>query len=144
MKVVINKQYGGFSLSPKAMAEFYERKGKKVYFYEQTKYSFRDGKELFVKVSADKGDNFLINGLFVDLGESFEEFPEDNENDIWADSRPEKRDDPDLIATVEKLGSDADGACATLSIVEIPDGTDYIVEEYDGMEWIAERHNTWG
>lgn len=30
-----------------------------------------------------------------------------------------------------------------LRIVEIPDGTDYIVGEYDGSEHIAETHRTW-
>ena len=37
----------------------------------------------------------------------------------------------------------ADGSCAKLEIVEIPDGVDWTVEEYDGNEHIAESHRTW-
>jgi hypothetical protein len=28
-------------------------------------------------------------------------------------------------------------------VVEIPDGTDYEISEYDGNEHIAEKHRTW-
>ena len=54
-----------------------------------------------------------------------------------------ERHDPALIQAVEELGSKANGSHAELSVVEIPDGVDYIVEEYDGMEHIAEAHRTW-
>jgi len=54
------------------------------------------------------------------------------------------RQNPKLIECVEKLGSKANGGFADLTIVEIPDGVEYTVEEHDGMEWIAEKHRTWG
>lgn len=44
----------------------------------------------------------------------------------------------------EALGEAADGGCASLKVVEIPDGTDYEIGEYDGMEHVAEKHRTWG
>ncbi len=53
------------------------------------------------------------------------------------------RDDPYLVQIVKELGSEADGRYAELRIVEIPADVDWIVEEYDGREWIAERHRTW-
>lgn len=53
------------------------------------------------------------------------------------------RDDPDLIATVETLGEKAAGKFAELLIVEIPDDVEWVIEEYDGREWIAERHRVW-
>jgi len=55
----------------------------------------------------------------------------------------DKRTDPELIRVVELLGEKADGSCANIRVIEIPDGIDYTIEEYDGMEWVAERHETW-
>lgn len=56
---------------------------------------------------------------------------------------PEDRRDKFLIQVVEELGYKADGISANLKIVEIPDGIDYTIEEYDGKEHIAESHRTW-
>jgi len=53
------------------------------------------------------------------------------------------RDDPDLIAVVEKLGEAANTWLSSLSIVEIPEGVNWYIEEYDGLEWVAERHRKW-
>lgn len=54
------------------------------------------------------------------------------------------RDDPDLIEVVEELGvEEASGKLAELKIVEVPDDVDWEVKEYDGKEWVAEKHRTW-
>jgi hypothetical protein len=53
------------------------------------------------------------------------------------------RDDPYLVKIVKEMGSLANGNCANLKIVEVPGDVDWIVQEYDGAEWIAERHRTW-
>jgi hypothetical protein len=53
------------------------------------------------------------------------------------------RDDPDLIAVVRELGDEASGRFASLKIVEIPADVEWKIEEYDGLEWIAEKHRTW-
>lgn len=54
-----------------------------------------------------------------------------------------KRNDPKLIKVIEKLGKDANGKFANLKVIEIPDDVDWVVEEYDGNEWIAEKHRVW-
>ena len=55
-----------------------------------------------------------------------------------------ERDDPRLVALVEKLGSEAvSGDDADLDIVEIPDDVKWQIEEYDGLEHVAEVHRTW-
>lgn len=54
------------------------------------------------------------------------------------------RTDPDLVRVVEELGDEASGLYAGLSVVEIPDDVDWMIEEYDGQEWVAEKHRTWG
>lgn len=53
------------------------------------------------------------------------------------------RDDPFLVQVVEQIGNKAHGDYAELRIVEIPEDVDFIIQEYDGMEWVAERHRTW-
>lgn len=55
-----------------------------------------------------------------------------------------ERDDPILIEVIEELGEEANGACAELKIVEIPDDVKWEIEEYDGIEWVSEVHRTWG
>ena len=92
MKIVINSDYGGFSLSEQALALY---------------------KEL--------GGNDLGNMYSWDIF----------------------RNDPVLVEVVEALGSNADGESASLRIVEIPDDVLWTIQEYDGLEWIAERHRTW-
>lgn len=54
------------------------------------------------------------------------------------------RDDPVLIACVEALGNKANGDCAELKVVEVPDGVQVEIMEYDGKERVVEVHRTWG
>lgn len=54
------------------------------------------------------------------------------------------RDDVDLVSIVESLGSKANGSCADLQVIDIPDGVNWQIEEYDGNEWVSEVHRTWG
>ena len=54
-----------------------------------------------------------------------------------------KRNDPILVEIVEQLGEAADGDFAELKVIEIPDDVQWQIEEYDGNEWIAEKHRTW-
>jgi len=53
------------------------------------------------------------------------------------------RNDPLLIKVIEELGRDASGIAADLDIIEIPDGVEWEIEEYDGDEWVSEKHRTW-
>ena len=64
-----------------------------------------------------------------------------SENDF--DDYRVARDDPNLVAVVEQLGQAADGDCAQLKIVEVPDDVEWSIQEYDGLEWVAEQHRTW-
>lgn len=60
----------------------------------------------------------------------------------WYD-RDVARDDPYLVQVVKELGMGANGTHANLKIVEIPGDVDWMVSEYDGAEWVAEKHRTW-
>jgi hypothetical protein len=107
MKIVINKCYGGFSISKEA-AQFMANRGNK-----------RANKELTT------WDSWSGHGYVEGMDGGYD------------------RADPDLVAAVKKLGDKANGTYADLSVVEIPDGIEYTMEEYDGIEWIAEKHRTW-
>ena len=92
MKIVINKCWGGFSLSKKA----YEYLG-----LEWDDFGFKYNDE-------------------------------------------EKRTDPKLIECVETLGDEANGRYANLKVVEIPDGTPYEIEYYDGVETVIAPKTIYG
>ena len=47
------------------------------------------------------------------------------------------------IEMIEEEGTSINGPYAGLKIVEIPDDVNWYIEEYDGMEHVAERHRTW-
>lgn len=53
------------------------------------------------------------------------------------------RDDPYLVQVVEELGDRANGRHARLKVVEIPADVDWEIDEYDGNEWVAEKHRRW-
>lgn len=57
----------------------------------------------------------------------------------WSGSRT----DPVLVRVVEELGEEANDSYSELKIVEIPDNVEWQIEEYDGAEWVAEKHRTW-
>ena len=54
-----------------------------------------------------------------------------------------ERNDPDLVQAVEELGASANGRHAELAVVTIPEDVSWDIEEYDGLEWVAETHRTW-
>jgi hypothetical protein len=58
-------------------------------------------------------------------------------------SRHIPRDDEHLIAVVELMSTEANNRYSELKIVDVPDDVNWYVEEYDGREWVAERHQTW-
>lgn len=46
------------------------------------------------------------------------------------------RNDPHLVMVVETLGKKANGSCADLVVRELPSGTLYRIDEYDGIEYL--------
>ena len=142
MKIVINTCYGGFGLSPEGQKEYLEKKGKKAYFYTQTKYKHRDKVEEYERVDTLE-DKTLLHHTFTfteDLGKVTSKLPG---QEVWFFDFDIDRTDPDLIAVIEKLGEKANGRCAELSIIEIPDGIEWGIYNYDGIESVEEKHRSW-
>ena len=86
----------------------------------------------------------VINGCFGGFGLSSEaydflEIPWDGFGFAYMNDRT----NPKLIECIETLGKKANGRCANLIIVEVPDNIDWYIDEYDGSESIEEVHNSW-
>ncbi len=114
MKIVINRCWDGFSISKKA-AEYMAKHGSK------------QAKAELAKCEKDTKHDWYGYGYCSDAG--------------FDDGY--KRDDPLLVKAVEKLGNGANGDLAKLVVVEIPDGVKWDIDDYDGMETVAEAHRTW-
>lgn len=129
MKVAINKCYGGFGLSSKAVLRYAKLKDMSLYHDRDSlcdhyyTIPVAEYKRLEAEARASK-QYAKMNGAYF------------SERNI-------ARDDPVLIQVIEELGDKANGAHAEISIVEVPDNVNWQIEEYDGKEWIAEVHRTW-
>jgi hypothetical protein len=80
-------------------------------------------------------------GLSDEASERYKEMAGITDADWW--SRDVARDDPYLVKIVSEMGKAANGAHADLRIVEVPADVEWDIAEYDGNEWVAEKHRTW-
>ena len=136
-KVVINACHGGFGLSWAAMQKIAERKGLVASYFDMSPdIRMRLGQpepepdELFV--------NRVVGPHAVTSWKGMKD------NDAFLFDSNILRDDPDLVAVVEDLGSEkASARFAQLAIAEVPSDAEWEIEEYDGSEWVAEKHRTW-
>lgn len=118
MKVAINRCFGGFGLSDKA----YER--------------------------------------LIELGWTVTEDWNDKECDIHREVKEESfggryyplkfdqsdiefRTNLDVIKVIEEFGAEASSSLGQVVIREIPDGIDFKIDDYDGVESIHEVHRSW-
>jgi hypothetical protein len=62
--------------------------------------------------------------------------------DGYGDAFIDDRANPKLVDVVEKLGDSASGDFSRLKIVEIPYDVEWEIEEYDGKEWVSEKHRS--
>ena len=69
---------------------------------------------------------------------------DDGLNKYYFDISEIDRSDSTLIQVVKELKEEAGGTFAELHTIEIPNDVNWEIEEYDGVEWIAEVHRTWG
>lgn len=53
------------------------------------------------------------------------------------------RDDPRLVQVVRELGEQAGTSHANLVVIDIPDGIEWHIHEYDGYETLHETHRSW-
>lgn len=129
MKVVINACFGGFSLSFAGVKRYAEIKG-------LTLYPYRD--HISMKHFQSMDEDMLVHW-------STEPTPDGSakhNGEYWS-CYAIARDDPALVQVVEEMGAKADGSCAELRVVEIPDDVEWEIDEYDGFESVHEKHRSW-
>ena len=141
-KIVINDCYGGFNLSHDGIMAYLDKCG--LPFWSEANERF--------------GSFIPFTYYLVPPGEQRVEGQPDDWHDMTIAQRQAHnqaysktvfsdsdiaRDDPYLVQVVEELGERANGRHANLKVVEIPADVDWQIEEYDGSEWVAEKHRTW-
>jgi hypothetical protein len=143
MKVAINGCFGGFGLSDEAFIEFMRRKGKTVYAEPGVRGS------TFWETPIEDQPAILRQKWYEVPDEQREEYDAAREAageispyDYYL-SDDGQRADPDLIAVIEQFGDKAGHRFGAPRVVDIPDDVEWTIEEYDGNEWVAEKHRTW-
>jgi hypothetical protein len=138
-KVVVNRCFGGFSLSDAGVRLYAKLKGLTLYPEKDDKFSFTTywtvpPEERQAEPAQEEWLAWTMERRQEHM--RVEKSQEVNDRDI-------PRDDPALVETVETLGDEANGMCADLRVVAIPADVEWQIEEYDGREHIAEAHRTW-
>ena len=143
-RIVINCKHGGFNLSEAAIRRYLELKGVQVWVEDR------------------KGTYMSLGPLYWLVPPGPHRAKYDPSPEAWASmshaerqahnkllesqlfyGRDVARDDPLLVQVVEELGDAANGKYAELKVVDIPSDVEWTIEEYDGAEWVAEKHRTW-
>ena len=140
-KIVINKCYGGFSLSYEGVMLYAKLKGIKIYAFVSDASDYRK----YLPYKGKGREPFCIH--YKTVSEMVEQKRNKDGlyegNKTYFSDRDIERNDIFLIKVVEKLGDRANGRCAELEITEIPDGVKWVIDEYDGMEHVEEEHRSW-
>jgi hypothetical protein len=155
-KIVINKQFGGFGLSPAGLKRWCELQDKECYFFKRTDLSPEGSYEPITEEEAREQKLFWSafnvpnpNEVLPDQSNFYEMSLEERASSnaeyekYRVSDRDIPRDDKYLIQVVNELKKNANGFAADLKVVSIPDDVDWVIEDYDGSEHIAEVHRTW-
>ena len=128
MKVVINKCFGGFGLSDAAQVEIHRRGCAPSTTMEPGAYFGARHEEEMAKIAAGVRlfETPIVDGKVLD-----------------DDHRHNGRNCPVMVAVVEEMGEAANGTYSELKIVEIPDGVEFVISDYDGQEAIHQKHEVW-
>lgn len=141
MKVVINACFGGFAISEAAYSKLIEwgipvrRYGEETRDPNTGLYSGPKGNEgmvIFDRELTPAEDRSAVDEAMTRLAGRY-----------WAAWLDRARSHPLLVRLVEELGEAVNGPCAKLKVIEVPDGVEWEVSEYDGYEKVEEVHRSW-
>jgi hypothetical protein len=122
MKVILNRKYGGFGLSQKAL-ERLKKQGWTVTNFKEDHTPIDRRADLLLKPKGTTYGHVSEEILYVNWWKH-----QENSNEF--------RTRPDLIALIEKLGHDANGKHANLQIEQVDNDYYWEVKSFDGMEKI--------
>lgn len=130
MKVLANSCFGGFGLSTEAHEWLIKNKGWKV-----TEYG-ADNRPIDKDAELVKDPHPMSR---------FSKYHETDKVEKWSgDNWYAIRTNPDVIECVEVLGSKiASSGLAEIRVAEVPDGVEWEIDDYDGIETIREKHRSW-
>ena len=97
------------------------------------------------------GMKVIINRSHSPIGFSDEvlaEYARRTGREFYDNTRSDWRTDVVMCSLVEEYGDRANGkyewgGFADLKVVEIPDDVKWVINNYDGVEWVSEVHRTW-
>ena len=112
-KVVVNACFGGFGLSHNAVMRYAELAN--------------------INLICVQGEIQSICHYYKDVVD----------DDNYFSTYDLERDDPILVQVVEEMGEEADSDMAKLRIADVPEGVDWYIDDYDGVETVREIHRTW-
>lgn len=138
MKVVINTCFGGFGLSDAAYEELIKLGVPVRKYVEQVR-----GEDGLYKEEPLNEGKVIFDRDLTESPSGLEKSMRALSGRYWESWVDEDRANPLLVQVVEKLGLEAWGKYSELRVVEIPDGVEFEIAEYDGLEHIAEKHRKW-
>lgn len=144
-RIVINSKYGGFGLSPEACVRYLELCGQQAWIEEgSSKWLSLSGARVWL---VPPGPNRVQYDTEMSEWAKLTLAERQAHNTLCRaqvfNDREVPRDDPFLCKVIDELGDRANGDHADLKIVEIPADVEWEIFEYDGNEWVAEKHRTW-
>jgi hypothetical protein len=124
-KIVYNACYGGFGLSHEAIMRYAEIKGITLYHTNESGFFNH-----YYLCPPDEYERLRAEDETKPIGTSRYA----RSNAMYFSPRNIERSDPALVQVVQELGNKASDRYAELTIEDIPAGTLYRIDEYDGFE----------
>jgi hypothetical protein len=142
MKIVINGCHGGFGLSDEAIDRYIELKGLKLFKHYNESWKCTSYFTVPYEEYEKANKNDMTKTEWERQSEGWGRYKESNDL-CWSGLYQIERNDPALVQVVEEMDHLANNTYSQLKVVEVPDDVEWYVEEYDGWEWVAEKHRIW-
>ena len=137
MKILLNKCFGGFHVSADAYKLYCEKKGIDCYFYNENSWNTLQ-RWTFEKAQKDP----YCYCVSKDLGNCVDYNTLSNYI-IKSPRAYDLRTDKTWIEVVEELGDKVNTWASDIRVIEIPDGIEYEIDDYDGIETVYEKRRCW-